>query len=148
TTLFRSGFFADHRFLGRRRHFDRALTERLCGSRCDVRRPVNRAAFYMNALLAQMHLLLNGLLDHVATHPHATPADFALPDPKLLLVNRDDLFLMTRGTSRRSIGTRAGPGSRCCSTRQRGALALPGRVTLMDAGPAALAPVGGMRFDV
>src|SRR5436305_4578916 len=76
------------------------------------RRPVNRAALNMNALIAQMHLLLNGLLDDVAPHPYTAPTDFALPDPKLLLVNRDDLFVMTRGTCRRSTRTRAGRGWR------------------------------------
>src|SRR5689334_18665678 len=93
--LFDPSFLCDNRLLGRCRYLDRALTERLCGRGCDIRRPVNRTAFNMNALLPQLHLLLYRLLDDVAAHPHTASSDFTFPDPQLLLVDRDNLFLMT-----------------------------------------------------
>src|SRR5947207_189832 len=129
-----AGFLSDDCFLGRCRHLDRPLTERLCGARCDIRRPIDRTAFNMNALLPQVYLLLDGLFDNIAPHAHTASPDLTLADPKLLLVNRDNLFLTaTRCPGRRKAGTRTRRGGRCQATSRRAALALPCSVTLMHA---------------
>src|SRR5438270_9858759 len=142
-------FLSDDCFLGRCRHLDRPLTERLCGSRCNIRRPIDRTAFNMNALLPQVYLLLDGLFDNIAPHAHTASPDLTLADPKLLLVNRDNLFLTaTRCPGRRKAGTRTRGGGRCHATSRRAALALPCSATLMHAGPPALAPVCRMGFHI
>src|SRR5918993_3185284 len=95
--LFRhAGFLGDHRLLAALLHLDGALLERIAAERASLRRAGDGAALHMDALLAQVHLLLHGTFHHAGLDANTATAGLALANMEILFHHRDHLVTPAR----------------------------------------------------